>query len=135
MEIRYYPDKDTVTKASINDDPIIMVVSHDKKEVILSNIDDAPEHNILLKKTGHSELDIDKYFRIIVNKSGADWTFVCPTAYKGIENREKRIDTFYNDGIDVIGSALKLTGFNVKIDIPKRYTRHLDIYKENGPGK
>jgi len=100
--------------------------------MLIANIDDAPEHNILLKKLNHSELDVDKYFRVIMNKDGADWTFVCPSDYKNIPNRKKRITAFYNDGIDAINEALKMIGFNIEIYIPKRYSRHLDIYKDNG---
>jgi hypothetical protein len=132
MDIKYYPDKKTVEKAMSLDDPIILMVSYDKKEMLLANIDDAPEHNILLKKLNYNELDVDKYFRVIMSKTGADWTFVCPSGYKKIENREKRIDTFYNDGIAAIKEALRLTGYKVEIDIPKRFRRHLDIYKDNG---
>lgn len=47
------------------------------KRAIVANIDDVAEHYILLKKAGFSESDIDTYFRIVVNKSGASWTFVC----------------------------------------------------------
>ncbi len=132
MDIKYYPDKTTVEKAMSLDYPLIMMVSYDKKEMLLANMDDAPEHNILLKKLDYNELDVDKYFRVVLSKTGADWTFVCPTGYKNIENRERRIDQFYNDGIDAIKEALRITGYNVEIDIPKRFRRHLGIYKDNG---
>jgi hypothetical protein len=46
-------------------------------------MDDAPEYNILSKNLNFSELDIDKYLRIIMNEDGADWTFVCPSESGG----------------------------------------------------
>lgn len=59
------------------DDPLYILVSFAGERTIVANIDDVAEHYILLKKAGFSESDIDTYFRIVVNKSGASWTFVC----------------------------------------------------------
>lgn len=47
-------------------------------------------------------MELDRYFRIVVDQDGADWTFVCPVNYKNISNKEKRIMEFYKDGIAVI---------------------------------
>ncbi len=132
MEIKYYPEEASVKKSFIDDDPLLMLVSFDKIEMLISNIDAAVEHNILLKKLNYSELDIDKFFRVVVNKDGADWTFVCPENYKNIKDKVRRIETFYNDGFEAISEALKLINYNVNIDIPKRYKRHLDTIKDNG---
>ena len=73
-----------------------------------------------------NENDLDKYFRIIFDNEGADWTFVCPPDYKGITDKEKRIKQFFNDGVDVISEFLKEIGYDVPIEIPKRYRRHID---------
>jgi hypothetical protein len=135
MEIKYYPDENTVRKAIQDDDPLLMLVSFDRKEILLSNIDDAVEHNILLKKMKYSETDIDKYFRVVINQDGADWTFVCPAGYKNIEDKNRRIKTFYIDGIEAITEAIKFIGYNVGINIPKRYIRHMEFMKDNGTGE
>ena len=53
------------------------------------------EHHILLMKAGYKDTDIDKFFRIVLDKSGADWTFICPPDYKNIPFKDKRIEAFY----------------------------------------
>lgn len=127
MESLYYPDKKTVDEAMNNDDPLLILVSFDANRLLISNIDDAFEHTILLKKLGFKETEIDAYFRIIANKEGADWTFVCPSNYKGITNKKQRIETFYADGFSIIQKALDAISYKVEINIPKRYRRHVDI--------
>ena len=102
-------------------------ISFDGKTAIMSQIDEAMEHHILLMKTGYKDTDIDKFFRIVLDKSGADWTFVCPPDYKGIQFKDKRIEAFYKDGFAVISDFLHSIGYPVGIDIPKRYRRHLDV--------
>ncbi len=74
--------------------------------------------------------DIDKYFRIIATGDGADWTFVCPTDYKEIPNRNIRIKEFYNDGTDAIINVLRGLNLPENLNIPKRYRRHLDVFKD-----
>lgn len=59
--------------------------------------------------------------QIIFDNEGADWTFVCPPDYKNITNKEKRITEFFNDGVDAITEFLKQIGYDVPINIPKRY--------------
>ncbi len=127
---KYYPDQETVEEAMQVNDPLLMLVSYDGSEVLLSNIDDAFEHIILLRKMGYRETDIDKFFRVVVNQEGADWTFVCPNEYKGIEEKNKRIETFYNDGIIKIEEAITSIGYQAKINIPKRYRRHFNMLEE-----
>ena len=127
MKIKYYPNKATVSRAIKTDDPLLMLVSFDGKNLLVSNIDDAFEHVILLKKLRFRETDIDSYFRVIANKEGADWTFVCPSDYKGITDKKQRIETFYSDGFSIIRKALDAIGYNVDINIPTRYRRHIDI--------
>ena len=96
-----------------------MLISYDEARVIMSSVDDAPEHHILPKLAGFSELDIDQYFPIVLDKSGADWTFVCPAGYKGITNKQYRLSQFSH----VLGEL----GYLVGINIPTRYRRHFDM--------
>jgi len=88
----------------------------------------------LLQKAGRSGADIDKYFRIVFDKSGADWTFICPSDYRNISNKTLRIESFYKDGFEVISKFLSAFGYSdaVKgINIPGRYQRHMKILGEN----
>lgn len=127
MEIKKFPDNNSVNKAVSADEPLLAVISFDGKSAIVSHIDEAVEHHILLSKAGLSDSDIDKYFRIVFDKSGADWTFVCPPDYKNIPFKDKRIEAFYKDGFSVISEFLHSIGYLVGINIPKRYRRHLNI--------
>ena len=128
----FYPNKRKVRTAIKNDDPLLMLVSHAGETTIVANIDDSLEHHILLRQTGHPESDIDKYFRVIVNRATADWTFVCPTSYGNIKDRKTRIDRFYQDGMIQITRALNRIAYKVPIDIPVRYRRHLHALSDNG---
>ncbi|MCL2088604.1 MAG: hypothetical protein FWH14_03885 [Oscillospiraceae bacterium] len=109
-----------------HDEPLIAVVAFDGTEAIFSHIDEAVEHQILLGRSGHSSKGIDKYFRIVFDRSGADWTFVCPHNYKNINDKTKRIAQFYKDGFAEIASFLAQIGYLIDINIPKRYRRHFD---------
>lgn len=135
MQIITIPDQKRIAESKKNDDPLVVLVSFDGEQIIVGNIDDCLEHHILLKKAGLPEADLEKYFRIIVNKSGASWTYVCPSAYLGIKNREFRLKKYYENGIDEITKALKRLGFDVSIDIPQRYRRHFDALGEGGGRK
>ncbi len=130
MNIIYYPDEKSVTDSLQVDDPVLILIKHDQSEVIAGNLDDCCEHYILLSKVGRSMNDIDKYFRIIATGDGADWTFVCPTDYKEIPNRNIRIKEFYNDGTDAIINVLRGLNLPENLNIPKRYRRHLDVFKD-----
>ncbi len=130
MVFRYYPNESHVKEAMQADDPLLMLISYDGQEILLANIDDAFEHHILLKKLDYKETEIDRFFRVIVNREGADWTFVCPSTYKGISSKEKRIEVFYSDGITQISKALQAVGYKVDIHIPQRYRRHFDMLKD-----
>lgn len=130
MEIIKYPSAETVNAEISAGEPILLLVSYDGERVIAAPIDDAVEHYILLKKAGFDERDIDKYFRVVLDPDGADWTFVCPGDYKHITDKSKRIAAFYKDGFAVIPRALQALGCMVGIDIPKRYRRHFDIMSE-----
>lgn len=127
MNIIKYPSDKEVNKAIAADEPMLALISFDGKTAIMSQIDEAVEHNILLMKNGYKDTDIDKFFRIVLDKSGADWTFVCPPDYKNISFKDKRIEAFYKDGFSVISDFLHSIGYLVGINIPKRYRRHLDV--------
>lgn len=130
MNIIKIPDSSEVNRAVNDNEPLLMLISFDGKTAIVSQIDEAVEHHILLEKAGFDSRDIDKYFRIVLNNEGADWTFICPPDYKGIDDKQRRISAFYKDGFSVISSALSEFGFMVGINIPKRYHRHFDYMME-----
>lgn len=130
MNIIYYPDKNNVAAAMEQDEPLLVLISFDGERVIVSQIDEAVEHHILLRKVGFPDTDIDKYFRLVVDRSGADWTFVCPPDYSTVTRKDKRIEGFFKDGITVIPKALKQIGYDVPVEIPKRYRRHFDMMGE-----
>lgn len=131
MNIIKYPSEESVNKAIAADEPLLAVISFDGKTAIMSQIDEAMEHHILLMKAGYKDTDIDSFFRIVLDRSGADWTFICPPNYKGIPFKDKRIEAFYKDGFSVISEFLRTIGYLVGIDIPKRYRRHLDAMNDN----
>ncbi|MBP5363416.1 MAG: hypothetical protein J6Y71_10445 [Ruminococcus sp.] len=127
MNIIKYPSEEAVNNAILADEPLLALISFDGSNAIISQLDEAVEHHILLMKVGYNDTDIDKFFRIVFDRSGADWTFVCPPDYKGIQLKDKRIEAFYKDGFAIISNFLHSIGYLVGIDIPKRYRRHLDV--------
>ena len=131
MTLTKYPTPVAVDKAIAEGEPLLVLISFDGNELITSQIDEAVEHHILLEKVGKDSRDIDKYFRIVLDRDGADWTFVCPPDYKGIENKQRRTTAFYKDGFSVISDALSELGLMVGINIPKRYRRHFDYMLED----
>ena len=133
MEIVKYPSAEAVTEAMKNDEPMLVLISFDGEKAIMSQIDVAISENMLLMKCGYKDTDIDKYFRIVLDKNGADWTFVCPPDYKNIPYKDKRIEAFYKDGFYVIPAVLFEIGYIVGINIPKRYLT--DTYSLNNKKK
>ena len=131
MEIIKYPSEEEVQNAVAQKEPLLVLISFDGQTVIMSHIDEAVEHYILLMKTGFSDKDIDKFFRIVLDEEGADWTFVCPPDYKNISDRTRRIKQFYKDGFAVISDVLQQIGFIVGINIPRRYRRHFNAMMED----
>lgn len=133
MDILYYPSKSEVDTARQSHEPLLLLVSFDESKAIVAPADDAVEHNILLDRAGQAGLiqgdsrDIDQYFRAVVDEDGADWTFVCPSGYRGISDKTRRIATFYQDGFAALSHALLELGMVVGIDIPRRYRRHLNM--------
>lgn len=127
MNIIKYPSEADVNAAMSHKEPLLVLISFDGETVIVSHIDEAVEHHVLLMKAGFSDKDIDKYFRIVLDDDGADWTFVCPSDYKNISDKTRRIKQFYKDGFAVISDVLQELGFMVGINIPRRYRRHFDF--------
>lgn len=130
MDIKKYPSEGAVNQALEGGEPLLAVIFFDGEEAIVAPADDVLEHHILLMEAGHSDRDIDKVFRVVIDKDGADWTFVCPPDYKGIQGRQRRIATFYQDGFAAISGLLSELGLMVGIDIPRRYRRHLEALGE-----
>lgn len=130
MTFLKYPTPADVDAAIAAHEPLLLLVPFDGGEAIISHMDEAVEHHILLQKAGKSPLDIDKYFRVVMDDEGADWTFICPPDYKGILDKTRRISEFYKDGFTAISDALRQIGWLVGINIPKRYRRHLDQLRD-----
>ncbi len=126
MEIIEFNDYASVSTAKEKDEPLMAVISFDGSKAYVCHLDDGVEHSILLMKVGYKGTEIDQFFRIIFDKEGADWTFVCPPGYKGIKYRSKRIKQFYKDGISAISEFLADFGYLCDIKIPRRYSRHLN---------
>lgn len=127
MEITLINENETVENAIRNDEPLMAVISFDGSKAYVSHLDDGVEHHILLRKVGYQGTEIDEFFRIIFDRDGADWTFICPATYKGIPYKSRRIKAFYRDGIGAISEFLAEMGYFCDIKIPKRYKRHFDI--------
>ena len=127
MEIIKFPNEKEFQTAIDNDEPLLVLISFDGERIIACQIDEAVEHHILLKKAGFPDTEIDKYFRLVVDKSGADWTFVCPESYSSVTRMDKQIQEFFKDGMRIIPAALKEIGYDVTVEIPKRYRRHFDL--------
>ncbi len=130
MNIIKYPSAEEVDKAMAADEPLLVLISFDGSTAVISQIDEAVEHHILLMKTGFKDTDIDRFFRIVLDRSGADWMFVCPPDYKEIPFKDKRIEAFYKDGFAVISDFLHSVGYLVGINIPKRYRRHMNVLSD-----
>ncbi len=127
MEIQKYPNGQDFDYAVKADEPIFALISFDGEEVIASQADDALDFHLLLRLAKNSDKVIYRYFRLVVDHEGADWTFVCPPDYSSITRKEKRIEEFFKDGMMVIPKALKAMGYDVPVSIPKRYRRHFNI--------
>lgn len=127
MKYIYYPSKERIKEAMEADEPFLAAIAFDGSEAIISPVDDSMEHHIMLMQVGRKDVDVEKYFRIVFDREGADWTFVCPPNYKNITFKDRRIERFYKDGFDAISDFLHSIGYLVGISIPKRYSRHLDV--------
>lgn len=64
MEYRKYPDVKTVDEYISRKEPLIIAIPFDDtKPTLMSNVEDAFEHHILLAQFDIRQTDIDKYFR------------------------------------------------------------------------
>lgn len=103
MEIKWLNDTDIrPTK-----EPLMALIAFDESHALVSLLDDGFEHNILLRKMKGTDENLDKYYRIIVDEDGADWTL------------------FYKNGFSAISRFLKELDYKAEIEIPKRYRRHI----------
>lgn len=127
MNIIKYPSPDVFDAAVKENEPLLALISFDGETLVASPLDEAVEHHILLAKTGFKSADIDRYFRIVLDEDGADWTFVCPPDYKDIADKTRRIREFYKDGFNIISQATSALGYMVGIHIPRRYRRHFNV--------
>lgn len=125
MKIKSFPSDSEINRAREFDDPILAVISFDGESAIEAPADVVYEHHRLLQAVGQSFDDVDKYFRIVFDRTDADWTFVCPQNYKNIELESERIITFYRDGIDAIKRFLKESNYSSSIMISKQYRGQL----------
>ena len=53
-----HPSEEAVNKAIAEDEPLLALISFDGKTAIISQIDEAIEHHILLMKAGYKDTDI-----------------------------------------------------------------------------
>ena len=113
---------------------MMMLVSFDGESAVIAPAIETVEHHTLLAQAGIRETEIDRYFRIVFDDTAAHWTFVCPSDYRGITDKQKRIAEFYKDGFRCISQALAAIGYLVELRIPKRYRRHFDIMSGKLPG-
>ncbi|MBE6875662.1 MAG: hypothetical protein E7496_02895 [Ruminococcus sp.] len=127
MEIIKYPSEERVNEGIRLDEPMLAAISFDGKKAIISQVEDSFEHHIMLSQAGYSQLDIDKFFRIVFDRTEANWTFVCPSEYKNIQFKDYRIKAFYKDGYAAISDFLQEIGYLIQIKIPSRYSRHLKM--------
>jgi hypothetical protein len=129
VTINKYSEHADIDEALKNGDPLLAVIAFDGSRAHIGHIDECMEHHILMAKSGLRSGDIDKYFRIVFDKDGADWTFACPADYKGIQDRASRIAAFYKDGFSAISAFTAELGLLVDIKIPRRYRRHIDAMR------
>ncbi|MCM1055289.1 MAG: hypothetical protein NC394_07180 [Bacteroides sp.] len=133
MTYKKYPDDETVDLHIAKKEPLIIAIPFDGGEpVLISLLDDSFEHHILLAHFNIDPKYMDKCYRIVADAESAEWTFVCPSDYKGIRDRQKRIIRFYNDGFAAISGVLSEIGYFSDIRIPKRYRRHFEAMGDDG---
>ncbi|MBQ9604477.1 MAG: hypothetical protein IJR45_03590 [Firmicutes bacterium] len=125
MKIQIYSEQNEDILKS--EEPKLALISYDEEMAITGLLDEFVEHHILLEKAGYDSRTLDKYYRIIFDDETAEWTFVCPSGYKGIADKQKRIKTFYNEGFAAISKFLSETDYFCDINIPKRYRRHFEM--------
>lgn len=125
MKIQIYSEQNEDILRS--NEPKLALISYDGESAIVGLLDEGVEHHILLEKAGFDSRTLDRYYRIIFDNETADWTFVCPSDYKGITDKQKRIKAFYNEGFAAISKFLSEISYFCDINIPKRYRRHFEM--------
>ena len=133
MNMVYVPDKETVTAHFVTGEMFILAITYDEETAAIAPIDEAPEHYILLNKAGIGEINLDRCFRVIFDDKAAEWTFVCPSDYAHISDRQKRIAQFYKDGFRTIPHVLSDLGY--MIDLTIRRNRVEDSIEMQGSDK
>lgn len=129
----YVPDKETVTARFGTSEMFILVITYDAETAAIAPIDEAPEHYILLNKAGIGEINLDRCFRVVFDDKAAEWTFVCPSDYAHIADKQKRIAQFYKDGCRTISHVLSNLGY--MIDLTIRRNRVEKIIVKQDPNK
>ncbi|MBR1663566.1 MAG: hypothetical protein IJ696_04475 [Ruminococcus sp.] len=130
MQKMFLPHEQTVRSLIADNEPVLVLIAFDESVMIAGGIDEYAEHHLLLESAGFGSRQIDRFFRFVADKDGADWTFVCPPDYKGIADKGRRIERFYKDGMSAAENALAELGISADITIPKRYRRHFDFMNE-----
>lgn len=119
MKVVWFEDNDPRPTV----DPLMALISIDEDIAYAALADEGVEHGVLLRKMVSPDTDIEKYYRIILDQDGADWTFICPSNYRGITNKKQRIEIFYDEGYKAIADFLNEIGYPPEIEVPKRYRR------------
>ena len=129
--IKYYGSDETKTEFINHDsEPLMAVIAHDRSHAVVSLLDEGCEHHLLLAKA-LDKYNIDEYFRILFDNEGAYLTFLLSNNYNIITNKEKSITVFFNVGFVSITEFLKQIGYDVPINVPRRYRRHMDYLKNS----
>ncbi|MBQ8297736.1 MAG: hypothetical protein IJX77_08145 [Ruminococcus sp.] len=123
MNVVKVPSEKDVDKAIEDNQTLLALVDFEGKNAVMCHIDDVDNDDELYEKSGFDAANKAKFFRVIFNKQGADWTFKLPTSYKDIGNDRDRMVAFYKDGFAVLSEFLQLQGYFVGIDIPTRYCK------------
>ena len=118
MRFTYCPSREEVEQYYGTNETMMMLVSFDGESAVIAPAIETVEHHTLLAQAGIRETEIDRYFRIVFDDTAADWTFVCPSDYRGITDKQKRIAEFYKDGFRCISQALAEIGYLVELHIP-----------------
>ena len=118
MRFTYCPSREEVEQYYGTDETMMMLVSFDGESAVIAPAIETVEHHTLLAQAGIRETEIDRYFRIVFDDTAAHWTFVCPSDYRGITDKQKRIAEFYKDGFRCISQALAEIGYLVELHIP-----------------
>ncbi len=132
MKINYL-DSQRVNKAIENNEQLKALISYDGSKAYVWCTSDGANGRELLRMFGYSEEDVLKYFQIAFDKDSAEWTSVCPSHYRGINDNLKRIKAFYRDGMNVISEFLSQMNYfcDIKIPINNKLTNRISSEDDN----